>query len=1047
MAGQNRVVDIAVLGPPEVRADTGETVPVAGARLRTLLIVLTLDANRVLSADRLIDAVWGDEPPAAAANALQALVSRLRRTGLTIDSAPTGYRLVIEPERIDTTRFVKLARTRPAEALDLWRGELEFPEACRPEAANLVELRRTAQRAVLAEQVRQGVDVTAELEALVAAHPLDEGFAGLLMRALADRGQPGRALQVFAGIRERLADTLGADPAAELSALHVELLRAGARPRGNLPASIGSFVGREEDVREIRALVSRHRLVTLTGPGGSGKTRLSVEVAVGVTQAGEVWQVELAPLTDPAEVSSAILTALRLRSVVLIGKPGGGTVVAETVDPLARLTDALAGRDMLILLDNCEHLIAEVARVADAMLRAAPGLRLLATSREPLGLSGEWLRPVEPLRLPPEGAGPQVAAGFPAVRLLLDRAGPALDLNPATAGSITSICRALDGMPLALELAAARLRTLPPAVVAERLTDRFRLLTGGSRAALPRHQTLRAMVDWSWELLTEAERSLLRRFSVFHGGAGVTAAERVCGADIDLMGALVDKSLLVLRGGRYRMLETIREYGRERLVEAGEVEAMRRAHAAYLIELAGTAEPHLRRAEQLEWMAVLNAELDNLHAAIRDAVALSDAPTAYALAARLGWFWWLSGHRAEGSSLSREVIRLDGAAADREDRAITCAFAGMNGLEGAAGLDEVMAWFAEANRLVDEGPVSDPALLMVGPISSMFSNAGAPEAFVRISALHDAEDPWLRGVSRLMGAQLLLNFGNSSERAVKELRIALETFQEVGERWGIGFSLSLLGDLAAAQGDFGQAVRWQREAIALVREVGIREDIPQIEVKLAHQLWLTGDRVESRRMLERARASAEEIGLPEVMGSVEYGAATLARMDGDLALAREHVHLALAATDRNRFAPQFHAIIESTLALVEAEDGDLALARRHHTEAVLLAMSSSDQPVIAMVLVGVADLAMREGDPDRAARLLGAADGIRGDVDRSVPDVERVTAETRAALGDTGFATAYAKGLILTPATVTEVTGLDLPAEGPDRERGEDGQQQGRPEQ
>jgi predicted ATPase len=708
-------------------------------------------------------------------------------------------------------------------------------------------------------------------------------------------------------------------------------------------------------------------------------------------------------------------------------------MVAETVDPLARLTDALAGRDVLILLDNCEHLIAEVARVADAMLRAAPGLRLLATSREPLGLSGEWLRPVEPLRLPPEGAGPQVAAGFPAVRLLLDRAGPALDLNPATAGSITSICRALDGMPLALELAAARLRSLPPAVVAERLTDRFRLLTGGSRAALPRHQTLRAMVDWSWELLTEAERSLLRRFSVFHGGAGVTAAERVCGADIDLLGALVDKSLLVLRGGRYRMLETIREYGRERLAEAGEVEAMRRAHAAYLIELAETAEPHLRRAEQLEWMAVLNAELDNLHAAIRDAVAQGDAPTAYALAARLGWFWWLSGHRAEGSSLSREVIRLDGAAADRKDRAITCAFAGMNGLEGAAGMDEVMAWFAEANRLVEDGPVSDPALLMVGPISSMFGDVGAPEAFVRISALHDAEDPWLRGVSRLMGAQLLLNFGNSSERAVKELRIALETFREVGERWGIGFSLSLLGDLAAAQGDFGQAVRWQREAIALVREVGIREDIPQIEVKLAHQLWLTGDHAESRRMLDRARASAEEIGLSEVMGSVEFGAATLARMDGDLALAREHVRLALATTDRNRFAPQFHAIIESTLALVEAEDGDLALARRHHTEAVLLALASSDQPVIAMVLVGVADLAMREGDPDRAARLIGAADGIRGDVDRSVPDVQRVTTETRAALGDAGFAAAYAKGLLLTPATVTEVTGLDLPAGRPEQ--------------
>jgi predicted ATPase/DNA-binding SARP family transcriptional activator len=1042
-------VDIAVLGPLDVRADTGETVPVAGARLRSLLIVLALDANRVISTDRLIDAVWGDDPPAAAGNALQALVSRLRRTGLTVDSAPTGYRLVIDPERIDVIRFLRLAGTRPGEALGLWRGELEFPEAALPEATGLLEARRTAQRAVLGEAVRRGDDVTAELETLVAAHPLDEDFAGLLMRALARKGQPGRALQVFAGIRERLAETLGADPSPELGDLHVEILRGAER--GNLPASMSSFVGREDDVREIRALIAEHRLVTLTGPGGSGKTRLSVEAAAGMP--GETWQVELAPLTDPAEIPSAILTALRLRAAGLIGKPGGSAMVAEAVGPLTRLTDALAGRELLILLDNCEHLIADVARVADAVLRAAPGVRLLATSREPLGLPGERLRPVEPLGLPPEDAAPAVAAGFPAVRLLLDRAGPALHLDAATAVPIIRVCRALDGMPLALELAAARLRTLPPTVLADRLTDRFRLLTGGSRAALPRHQTLRAMVDWSWELLTEAERGLWRRFSVFHGGADVAAVEQICGAGaqkpgvkkpgvkkpgveeagvkepcVELLSALVDKSLLVLRDGRFRMLETIREYGRERLAEAGEVETMRLAHAGYFIGLTERAAPHLRRFEQLEWMGVLNAELDNLHAAVRDAVAAGDARTAYALAARLGWFWWLSGHRAEGVSLSREVIDMDGAdAADREDRAITCAFAGMNGLEGAAEVSEVLGWFTEANRLVEEGPVSDPALRMVGPISSMFTNVSALEAFEQIAELHHSDDPWLRGVSRLMGAQLLLNFGQSAERATAELRIALDTFRSVGERWGIGFSLSLLGDLTAAQGDFAQAVQWQREAIALVREVGIREDIPQIEVKLAHQLWLAGELTESRRVLKQARRSAEEIGLPEVMSSVEYGAATLARIDGDLDRAREHVRAAVDTVWNSRFMPQFHAIITSASALVEAYAGNLDLARRLHAEAVAIAVGSADQPVIANVLVGVADLALRDGDPEQAARMLGAADGVRGSIDRSVPDVDRVTGEARAALGDAGFEAAYAEGLTVTPADVARATRLDLP--------------------
>ncbi|MEV7628358.1 BTAD domain-containing putative transcriptional regulator [Actinoplanes sp. NPDC089786] len=1027
-------MDIGVLGPLEVRADTGGTVPVAGARLRTLLIVLALDANRVLSTDRLIDAVWGDDPPAAAGNALQALVSRLRRTGLVIDTAPTGYRLVIDPERIDAVRFMRLAPARPAEALALWRGELDFPEASRAEATSLTETRRTAHRAVLAEQVRRGADVTVALEALVARHPLDEGFAGLLMRALADQGLPGRAVQVFADLRQRLADTLGTDPAAELAELHLELLRG--KPRGNLSASVSSFVGREDDVREIRALVAGHRLVTLTGPGGSGKTRLSMEAGAGVR--GEVWQVELAPLTDPAEIPSAVLTALRLRSLVLSNK--------ATVDPLTRLCEALAGREMLILLDNCEHLIADVARVADAILRAAPGLRLLATSREQLGLPGERLRPVEPLRLPPEGAPPEVAAGFPAVRLLLDRAGPGLTLDAATTGPIETICRALDGMPLALELAAARLRTLPPGVVADRLADRFRLLTGGSRAALPRHQTLRAMVDWSWELLTEPERTLWRRFSVFHGGADVTAAERVCGTDIDVLGALVDKSLLVLRAGRFRMLETIREYGLERLAEAGEVEPMRRAHAAHFGELLATAEPHLRRAEQLEWLAVLNAEHDNLHAALRGAVDAGDAATAFALAARLGWYWWLSGHRAEGSMMARDVLAMTGEA-DREDRATAFAFAAMNGLEGAAPMPDVRAWFREAERLVTGDTTVNSALRMVVPISAMFQAAAETHAFDRLAELFDADDPWLRGTARMMNGQLMLNFGFSVEKAAAELRTALEIFRSIGERWGIGFSLSQLGDLAAAQGDFAQAVRWQREAIGLIREVGIREDIPQVQVKLAHQLWMAGDRAEARRMVKDARESAEEIGLAEVMGSVEYAAATLARLEGDLDAAREHAGRAMKQMPPGLFAPQFASIARSARGLIEAAAGNLTLARRLHTEAVELAVTSSDQPVMALVLTGCADLVLREGDARRAALLLGAADGIRGSLDRSLPDVGRLTAEARAALGDAGFEACYDEGLRVTPATIREATGLHPAAEGPDRQRGEDHQEAARPEQ
>jgi hypothetical protein len=273
----------------------------------------------VVSADRLIDGVWGADPPAAAANALQALVSRLRRAGLAIEAAATGYRLVIEDDRVDAKRFDRLSRADPEAALALWRGPLEFPDNARAEAVRLDQARLTAQRDLLARRTRAGQDVVAELEALAEAHPLDETVAALLMRALTDRGSPGQALAVYETTRRRLAESLGTDPTAELTELYLDLLRADPAPRGNLPAEGSSFVGRDTDVRTVRALITGHRLVTLTGPGGSGKTRLSVEVGAGVP--GEVWRIELAPVTDPAEIPTAVLTALGLRSQVLLARP------------------------------------------------------------------------------------------------------------------------------------------------------------------------------------------------------------------------------------------------------------------------------------------------------------------------------------------------------------------------------------------------------------------------------------------------------------------------------------------------------------------------------------------------------------------------------------------------------------------------------------------------------------------------------------------------------------------------------------------------------
>jgi predicted ATPase/DNA-binding SARP family transcriptional activator len=1022
-------VDVAVLGPLELRTGTGEPVPVAGARLRTLLILLALEANRVVSADRLIDGIWADDPPAAAGNALQALVSRLRRAGLAIESAPAGYRLVIDRDRVDAHRFERLAREAPRKALALWRGPLDFPEVATTQAVRLDELRLTALQSRIAEDIANGTgaDSLPELEALVAAHPLHEPLAALLMRALTAAGSPGRALAVFEQTRRRLADELGADPSPELVELHLDLLRGEPPPRrvrGNLPAEVSSFVGRAADVRAVADLIARHRLVTLTGPGGSGKTRLSVAVGQSVEQPDGVWRVELAPVTDPAEIPQAILTALGLRSQALVGrssKIGQFETAIETVDPTVRLSDAMAGKEMLLILDNCEHLVTAAAQVAETLLRAAPRLRLLATSREPLTIGGERLYPVEPLALPPAGAAPAVAADYPAVRLLLDRADGFV-LDERTTEPVVRICRALDGMPLAIELAAARLRTLPVEVLADRLADRFRLLTGGSRTALPRHQTLRAVVDWSWDLLSEPERGLWRRFAIFHGGADVTAVERVCEADIDLLGALVDKSLLVLSGGRYRMLETIREYGLERLAAAGERERMRRSLADYLLDLAGAAEPELRREDQLAWLKRLTDEHDNMHAAVRSAVEAGDADTAVRLTARLGWYWWLRGHRAEGLALSREVLSVAGDEPS-EDLALVYGFAALNGLEGAAGGDEVKSWFLTAARLGAGPEAGHPALRLLGPLMVIFTTEDQEQTFDLLKPLNADNDPWLRATAKMIACQVRLNLGEDPGPAESDMHEALTGYRAIGERWGIAFALSSLADMTAQRGDFAQAVAWQREALALVREVGIREDLPQMQVKLAWQQWLAGDQAEALRTVKQAVAAAEDVGMPDVIASVGWGAATVLRDAGDLAEAQALLERAADVALNVSMVPQFQAVLRLQLALIAAvRDRDRAAELLG--EAITLAAGTHDSPVIAMVLVGVADLALRDGDPGKAARMLGAAVAVRGAADKSVPDVDRIELEARAALGDAGFERAFRSGADVTIKTAVAAAGL-----------------------
>jgi predicted ATPase/DNA-binding SARP family transcriptional activator len=623
-----------------VYGQDGRQVQIGGRLVRALLILLALDANRVVPAYSLIERLWADERPADAANALQSLVSRLRGAlrdagpGL-IESSPAGYRLAVPTHEVDAIAFEACAADGGRaladgdaataahllrEALAAWRGpalaDVAGQDFAAATAARLEELRYRAvlDRIEAGLMLGSGGDLVAELRALTAAEPLGERPRALLMRALAAAGRQAEALTVYQAGRELLADRLGVDPPTQLEQVYLGILRQEAPERvgptppgpraqgtrwpdngfpgqrsrgvpGGRPPGINSFVGRDDDISGVLKKLGTDRLVTLTGPGGVGKTRLASEVSalLGVS----AWLVELAPVTDPAAAPSAVLDALGIRERVLSRNVGEGGGAA---DPIGRLADALAGLDVLLVIDNCEHLVEAAAALAGRLLADCPRLRIVATSREPLRIDGETLFVVSPLRVPPPAVPDMTDIScYPAVQLLRDRASavlPGFEADRGNSEALARICRALDGMPLAIELAAVWLRTLTPAQLAERLDDRFALLTGGSRTALPRHKTLRAVVAWSWDLLSGPERALARRLAVFPAGATLAAAERVCaldgdgtlprGAVLPALSGLVEKSILAMavgagdRGPRYRMLETVRAYGMERLAETGD---------------------------------------------------------------------------------------------------------------------------------------------------------------------------------------------------------------------------------------------------------------------------------------------------------------------------------------------------------------------------------------------------------------------------------------------------------------------------------------------
>ncbi|MGW1595308.1 BTAD domain-containing putative transcriptional regulator [Streptomyces sp. NPDC002343] len=1082
-----------ILGVTQAADDRGAAVPIGGRRLRTLVAALALRAGRTVTPGTLIDEIWADDPPQDAPAALQALVGRLRRTlgRDTVTSVQGGYRLEAGKDDVDLHVFERLTRAGTAalaagdaatahrvltEALSLWYGPAlaDLPDrtaAARPEALRLEAARA---RAAAALDLGRAQEAVPELRELTAAHPYDEPLRVLLIRALRDTGRTADALAAYESARRTLADALGTDPGRELRDLHASLLgeeppaAAPAPPRpprrtGNLRPRLTSFVGREPELAAIRRDLRETRLVTLTGPGGSGKTRLAEEAAAAHPSA---WLVELAPLERPEAVPAAVVSALGLRETVLLANELG----TPQSDPTALLIEYCAPRAHLLVLDNCEHVIGAAAALAETLLTRCPGLTILATSREPLGVPGESVRPVEPLV--PEQAHRLFAERARTVR-------PDADAVLGDTEAVAEICRRLDGLPLAIELAAARLRLLTPRQIADRLDDRFRLLTSGSRTVLPRQQTLRAVVDWSWELLEEDERTVLREVSVFAGGWDLAAAEAVCtGPAADLLGALVDKSLVVAApydpdgtgtgtGMRYRMLETIHEYATERAAEVpGLRAAAERRHRAWVRALVEEAEPQLRSAAQLPWFTRLETELDNIRAALDRAVRAGDEAGAGALVLAIGWFWWLRSHRQEAVAWVRLVLRL-GAALDtlpadappgelmarvesadpvgaflaepaghaghplaelRTDlRMLDLFLTSESSADHLAGDERTPEYVARVRAAYERGgPAAARFPGILWPLTTYYLGSPAdvrPNLSESVANAREYGGDWEIAVALMYRAHVAVDSSGNLQGVDEDLAELRRLGRRVGDRWTGAQVCSAAGEAAMARGRFEEARAEYEEALRLAHEVGAYAEAPFLIARLAEISYRCGDRDGALAALDEAESAADRYAVPESRAFVLLLRAHLALGDGDTGRARALYEASRALVGNGGTAPpQFLAAQRMVEAYVVADESGTAEGLRILATALREAVDSRCAEAVTAGLVDAAAcLLARSGDLPGAVRLFTAADGWREGIPRPAPErgeAARAHADARAALPPDRYAAECARGASMGVADV-----------------------------
>ena len=865
-----------------------------GPKEQVILAALIADAGHVVSVDRLCDVLWGEDQPATATKTLRSYVSRLRNRLKPLESeirtVSGGYVLDAASETIDTLVFEDLVaeardlfdREQLAEAtqlvetaLSLWRGSpyhgLDDYDFAHMEAVRLEERRLEAIELHYDALIGTGrhVGAVASLENLVEQHPLRERLWRSLMIALYRSGRQADALRAFQRAREVLGEELGIEPSPELRQLEESILLQRpemAAPAGstnrffNLPDSRTSFIGREDELDEISSLLDQYRCVTITGAGGSGKTRLAIETARAATYRNGVVMVELAGLGDPRLVPDHVADAI-------------GDVGTHADDALDAIADYLSDSELLLLIDNCEHLIVAAADFIDSILDLCPHIHVLATSREPLRTEGEAVFVAPPLEVPSPDDDPSEQEQAEAIRLFVDRARAydrEFSVDDENRRHIVRICVSLDGIPLAIELAAARTRTMSVAEISQAMEDRFQLLTAGRRTAPERHQTLKAAIDWSYDLCPPEAQAAMRRLSVFSGGFSKEAAVAVVGAPPiapdevgDLIARLVDKSLVeraVTAGeSRFWLLETIRQYGFDALVAEGEAAAARRRHRDWYLSVASQATARLRGSDQVTWWKRLDADHDNLRSALTWSFDNGETSRAFRLVAYLGWFWFMRAHWREAWRWTKRALDIGPDIDPLGWARVIHATGSLEVIRGnIAPIEAPLQQALEISRR--EGSRVDEAwcLHYQGHAGGFSAAADArtlmEDALTIFEELGD--DPWAVGWSWRYIGQVM----PTAEEQIDFQRRALDRFLELGDEWCASFSLYLLGNTFLAHGLISDAIEANSRSRSIARDLDDIVWYAHATGRLGYAARLQGDPEEGLRLIEEGIELHSRIG-------------------------------------------------------------------------------------------------------------------------------------------------------------------------------------------